>query len=293
MRLLAQCHLRYQVAEPAAAIAKVHVRREAGQTITNEALELTSGAHLEIVPDPASGARWLTGTVAGEFEIAYRAVVDVLPRAPLPSDARQHDWTQLDSEALTYLLPSRFCPSDKFGRFVEREFRHTAPGGERVNAILDWLHAKIDYLHGVSDAETTAERTFVDRAGVCRDFTHLGITLCRASGIPARAVAAYALALEPADFHAVMEVYVGGGWWLIDPTRLAPTDGLIRIVHGRDAADIAFLTTAGAAVPVAVTVSVAELRGTAVTAPLPPSREGSSQDGGAPTPAPVSVRAPP
>ena len=268
MRLLAQCHLRYSVAEPAAAIAKVHVRRGPGQSIVDEVLELTSGAALEIVPDPASGARLLTGTVAGEFEIAYRAVVDITPRRAMPGTARQHDWSELDPDTLTYLLPSRFCPSDKFGRFVEREFGHTAPGGERVNAILDWLDAKVDYLHGVSDAETTAERTFVDRAGVCRDFTHLGITLCRVSGIPARAVAAYALALEPADFHAVMEVYVGGGWWLLDPTRLAPIDGLIRIVDGRDAADIAFLTTAGAAVPVAVTVSVAELR--APVAPATP-----------------------
>ena len=247
-----------------AAIAKVHVRREPGQTIADERLELTVGAALETVPDAASGTRWLIGTVAAEFEIAYRATVDVLPRRPLPSDARQHDWTELGPDALTYLLPSRFCPSDKFGRFVEREFGQAGTGGARVNAVLDWLQAKIDYIHGVSDAETTAERTFVDRAGVCRDFTHLGITLCRASGIPARAVAAYALALEPADFHAIMEVYVDGGWWLIDPTRLAPIDGLIRIVHGRDAADIAFLTTAGPAVPVAITVSVAEL----VSSPL-------------------------
>jgi len=268
MRLLAQCHLRYTVAMPMAAIAKVHVRPEPGQAIVNEHLDLTPGAALAVADDVAGAARWLTGSVSGDFEIAYRATVDVLPRLPLPDTAEQHDWAALSPDILNYLLPSRFCPSDKFGRFAAREFGDVAAGGARVRAILDWLHAKVDYIHGVSDAETTAERTFVDRAGVCRDFTHLGITLCRASGIPARAVAAYALALEPADFHAVMEVYVGGGWWLIDPTRLAPVDGLIRIVHGRDAADIAFLTTAGVAGQVAVTVSVAEL-----TSPLPSLRE--------------------
>ncbi len=96
-------------------------------------------------------------------------------------------------------------------------------------------------------ATTGAAGTFIDRAGVCRDFTHLGLTLCRAAGIPARAVAAYALALDPPDFHAVFEVFLDGGWWLVDPTRLAPIAGMVRIAHGRDAADIAFLTTAGGA----------------------------------------------
>lgn len=263
MRLLAQCHLRYRASETMAAVAKVHVRREPGQRIASETLELTDGAALETVDDAGQDARWLIGSVSGEFEISYRATVDVAPRALLPADAAQADWTALTPDILTYLLPSRFCPSDKFGRFTARAFGDSS-GAARVGQVLDWLHAKIDYVHGVSDAETTAERTFVDRAGVCRDFTHLGITLCRASGIPARAVAAYAHALEPADFHAVMEVYVGGSWWLIDPTRLAPVDGLIRIVHGRDAADIAFLTTAGMAEQVAVTVSVIELTRPAV-----------------------------
>ena len=92
-------------------------------------------------------------------------------------------------------------------------------------------------------AETTAERTFVDRAGVCRDFTHLGITFARALGIPARAVSAYALQLDPPDFHAIFEVYIENDWWLIDPTRLAPIEGIVRIGSGRDASDIAFLTS--------------------------------------------------
>ena len=79
--------------------------------------------------------------------------------------------------------------------------------------------------------------------GVCRDFTHLGITLVRALGIPARAVSAYALQLNPPDFHAIFEVYLENGWWLIDPTRLAPIEGIVRIGSGRDASDIAFLTS--------------------------------------------------
>jgi transglutaminase-like putative cysteine protease len=110
-------------------------------------------------------------------------------------------------------------------------------------AVLEWIHRNVDYVPGVSDAETTAERTFVDRAGVCRDFTHLGITMARALGIPARAVSAYALKINEPDFHAIFEVFVENGWWLVDPTRLAPIEGIVRIGSGRDASDIAFLTT--------------------------------------------------
>ncbi len=259
MRLFAQCNLAYEFAAATEAVAKLQVLESADQTIVGETLTLSPGARLVSVT-AADGSRLLRGVMEGTVDLAYTATVDVAPRTAIPPDARQHRWDELPPETLDYLLPSRFCPSDKFGRFVAREFA-AGPGGARVAAILDWLHQEVDYIHGISNAETTAERTFVDRAGVCRDFTHLGITLCRAANIPARAVGAYAWRLEPADFHAVMEIYLDGQWWLADPTRLAPGDGLIRIATGRDAADIAFLTTGGAVRQIAMTVSVARLDG--------------------------------
>lgn len=258
MRLFAQCNLAYEFDVEVEAIAKVQVHSSADQVVVAETLRLTPGARLKSVHAP-DGSRLLMGQVEGPVDLAYTATVEVAPREIVPMDAVQHRWSELPAETLDYLLPSRFCPSDKFGRFVAREFGQTQDGGARVHAILDWIHAEVDYLHGVSDAETTAERTFVDRAGVCRDFTHLGITLCRAANIPARAVGAYAWRLHPEDFHAVMEVFVGNRWWLVDPTRLAPQDGLVRIATGRDAADIAFLTTGGAVRQVAMTVSVVRL----------------------------------
>jgi transglutaminase superfamily protein len=97
--------------------------------------------------------------------------------------------------------------------------RHVA----RIMAMLEWIHRNVDYVADVSNAETTAERTFVDRAGVCRDFTHLGITFARALGIPARAVSAYALQLDPLDFHAIFEVYIENDWWLIDRQGSRPS----------------------------------------------------------------------
>ncbi|TCR68250.1 transglutaminase superfamily protein [Bosea sp. BK604] len=126
-------------------------------------------------------------------------------------------------------------------------------------SILEWIAAEVDYVAGVSTPESSAAHTFTVRAGVCRDFTHLGITFCRALSIPARAVSAYSLDVQPPDFHAVMEVYLENAWWLVDPTRLAPIEGIIRIAHGRDAADTAFLTTDKACTVVSQTVQVSRV----------------------------------
>ena len=95
----------------------------------------------------------------------------------LPQTGRQHLWSDLPNEVLPFLLPSHYCPSDKFMRFAQREFGAAGDGVGRVMAILEWIHDNVDYVAGVSSSETTGERTFVDRAGICRDFTHLGITM--------------------------------------------------------------------------------------------------------------------
>ena len=119
-----------------------------------------------------------------------------------------------------------------------------------VQAVLNWLSENIEYAFGISSSDTTAEHTFVERKGVCRDFTHLGITLCRALNIPARAVSAYAMGLEPQDFHAVFEVYLENAWWLV------PVENLVLIGVGRDAADIAFLSTSSPCSLIRQTVKV-------------------------------------
>jgi transglutaminase-like putative cysteine protease len=240
--LTIRAELVYAFSQPTQLIAAVEAAQSADQTILEETLEIDPPA--ELTRDrSATGERRFRARVSGDVTIRYTATVDNGVRPLLPPQAVQHSWIDLPAETLPYLLPSRFCPSDKFIRYANREFGDAADGVGRVMAVLDWMSRHVDYVHGSSSPETTAERTFVDRAGVCRDFSHLGITLCRALGIPARAVAAYALALEPPDFHAVFEVYLDGQWWLVDPTRLAPVAGLVRIAEGRDAADIAFLTT--------------------------------------------------
>ena len=244
MKIRVRAELVYRFDPPTDAIYQLQVAHWPGQNILEERLETTPPVEFIENEDAEFGARTLRAHLSGEVALTYEAVVDNGLLKGLPPVTVQHDWNDLPAEVLTYLNPSRYCPSDQFGRFAERTFGGTV-GGERVLAILDWIKANIDYEPGSSDSETTAARTFIDRAGVCRDFTHLGITLCRASGIPARAVSAYAFDLTPPDFHAIFEVWLSDGWWLVDPTGLAPVEGLVRIACGRDAADIAFLTTQG------------------------------------------------
>ena len=242
MKLRVRAELVYSFDPPTDAIYKIQVAHWPGQEILEERLTFDPPVQFQEDEDVDFGARTLRCHVQGEVALVYEAVVDNGVLKGLPPSVSQHDWGDLPAEVLPYLQPSRYCPSDQFGRFVTRQFGETA-GGARVLAILNWIDENIDYEHGVSDTETTAARTFIDRAGVCRDFTHLGMTFCRASGIPARAVSAFAHQLTPPDFHAIFEVWLDGGWWLVDPTGLAPVEGLVRIACGRDAADIAFLTT--------------------------------------------------
>ncbi len=112
-------------------------------------------------------------------------------------------------------------------------------------AVTDWINRSIEYLSGSTNSETSACDTVTERAGVCRDFAHLGITLCRALSIPARYFTGYAFKLYPADFHACFEAYIGGHWVIFDATKLAPLNGLVKIATGRDAADAAVASIFG------------------------------------------------
>jgi transglutaminase-like putative cysteine protease len=127
-----------------------------------------------------------------------------------------------------------------------------------VNAICGWIYDHLEYQPGSSNEETTADETLLKRAGICRDFSHLGIAFCRGLGIPARFVSCYAHGLVPSDFHAVFEAYLDGRWWLFDATRQADLDGLVRIGIGRDAAEVAFSTPFGTFQPKMMEVHIAQ-----------------------------------
>lgn len=121
-------------------------------------------------------------------------------------------------------------------------------GFEKVTRICNWIYEYVEYLPRLTNSSTSAFDTATQRAGVCRDYAHLGIALCRSLGIPACFVSSYAYGLTPADFHAHFEAFLGGRWIIFDPSRLSPQSSFIRIGHGRDAADTSFATIFGNAV---------------------------------------------
>ncbi len=187
----------------------------------------------------------------GRFEVHHEAEVDIRRQiVDLPS-LRQLEPHQMPAAPVKYLFDSRYCFADMFHSFVDDQFGGTS-GGERVQAIHDWVAEKFTYTPGCSDASTTAHDSFIERRGICRDYAHMVVTLARASVIPARFVACYAPDVTPQDFHAVAEVFLhdpesdeGGTWQLVDATGMAKPDEIVKIGVGRDAADVSFLTSFG------------------------------------------------
>ncbi|MDQ1137911.1 transglutaminase-like putative cysteine protease [Microbacterium sp. SORGH_AS 1204] len=202
--------------------------------VVDEALDITvDGVEVHPVEHiDAHGTRLHRATLpVGTADIHYRGVV-APPAAPAPSD---------DVDPVRYLRPSRYAPSDAIGAAAE-PFAGL-PAREAVARIPAWVWEHLSYVPGSSGPTDTALDTLREREGVCRDYAHLTIALLRASGVPARLVSAFAPGLDPMDFHAVVEAFVDGRWEVVDATRLAPRDHLVRIATGRDAADTAFLTT--------------------------------------------------
>lgn len=246
MRFSIDCELDYDVAADTTLMLNVEAQRGGRQQILAETLTLPGGVLAEAHEVPETGNRYRRLILpVGSHHIAYHADVETRPAVDDVSDVGEIPVSHLPFDVMPHLYPSRYCQSDKLGRFAWRQFGDIASGHEKVEAICNWIYDNVDYLEGSSDTSTSAYDTFTLRAGVCRDFAHLGITFARALGIPARFVSAYALDLVPQDFHAVFEAYLGGRWYLFDATRLCPIDGIVRIAVGRDAADSAFATYFG------------------------------------------------
>ncbi|MEZ2389200.1 transglutaminase family protein [bacterium RCC_150] len=147
-------------------------------------------------------------------------------------------------ELIRYVRPSRYAESDRLLPTSYAEFGGLH-GEELLQAVRNWVHGELRYVSGSSRGTDGAVETLLHRKGVCRDFAHLAIALLRSKDIPARLTAVYAPGLSPMDFHAVAEAHLDGGWYVIDPTGLAPREAMLRITSGRDSSDTAFLSTVG------------------------------------------------
>lgn len=256
MRLSIEAMLDYSFEHPTDVLLQMEAAALPDQVIESANLQLSPVEQFARVPaqDGIGERIWLR--TGNRLTADYKATVAITREAgdwrALPRVAPH----RLPGDAVQYLLGSRYCQSDLFPNFVDAEFPGL-DGGARVMAIRDWIERRFAYIPGVSNAETTAMETFVRREGVCRDYAHVLITLVRACGIPARMASVYALGVEPQDFHAVAEVFLGDAWHLVDPTGMAKEGAMARIGIGRDAADISFLTAYGFAAFNALRVRVA------------------------------------
>jgi transglutaminase-like putative cysteine protease len=194
--------------------------------------------------------------VAGRFEVRYSATVEVV-RPLLPDVVAADNPGRLPLTVLTYLLPSRYCESDRFSQVAWELFGNSENRAEQVREVCRWLDANLIYASGSTDGRTSAWDVWQGRQGVCRDYAHLGIAFCRALSIPARYIGGYAAGLDPMNFHACFEAYLGGTWFLFDPTDQIPPEEIVVIARGRDATNAALTTIFGKVQtsPVRVTTS--------------------------------------
>ncbi len=240
------CTLTFEVRGDTVLALQVAPAKTAGELLA-EQLEVTLND--QSLPEPVTervvegtGRIHLVRSGTGTLAVSYTATIRA-PRPLAPEEApASDDEAGFDTEAIVALRQSRYCPSDAMTGFAAAEFASLDRGPDLAGAVASWVFEHLARADS-SDPLDTAVDTLLSSAGVCRDFAHLTISLCRALGVPARFVSVYAPGLSPMEFHAVLEARRDGRWEVLDPTRQAPRPSLVRIGTGRDAADAAFVTT--------------------------------------------------
>jgi transglutaminase-like putative cysteine protease len=251
VRLKFCIELKYEIADhPGDFIFNIHAAQTPCQSLVIENFVVSQPVAVSLFTDPAHGNRYARlRAEPGNLSVRYDATVDIAHHIASPDGIEEVPIAQLPAEALAYIYPSRYCQSDRLHRLASTEFGGMRPGYWRVRAIQDWVHRRTKFVSGSSNATTSAVDTLIEQVGVCRDFAHLMIALCRAINIPARFATAIDYGSDPAfgptDFHAYVEAFLSGRWYLFDPTGMALPTGLIRLGTGRDAADVSFATIFG------------------------------------------------
>jgi transglutaminase-like putative cysteine protease len=262
VRLKFSIELRYEIAgAPADFIFNIHATETQCQSLIGEKLELSQDVPVFLFVDPAHGNRYARLRAdPGPLVVAYEATVDIAHYVASADSIGEVAIADLPPETLPYIYPSRYCQSDRLQQVARQEFGTMQPGYGRVRAIRDWVQQRTRFLSGSSNATTSAVDTLTEQVGVCRDFAHLMIGICRALNIPARFVTGIDYGSDPSfgppDFHAYVEAFLGGRWYLFDPTGMTVPMGLIRLGTGRDAADVSFATIFGAVASSAPIISI-------------------------------------
>jgi hypothetical protein len=274
IRLEFEVELAYEIDDFAGAdfVFNIHAARTPHQTIETERLELSQPVTPDLAVDPATGTRFMRlHARRGPLRVGYAATLALEHHKAEPDALSEVPVRCLPPEVISCIYPSRYCQSDRLLKLAFDEFGGLYPGYSRVLAVQHWVQKQITFTSNVSDSSTSAVDTLIERVGVCRDFAHLMIALCRALNMPARMATGTDYGANLAngfpDFHAYVEVFLSDRWYLFDAAGTGIPMGFLRFGTGRDAADVAFATIFGAVQASAPLIRIHALEGPGLEVP--------------------------
>jgi len=260
MWLRTSCEIAFEISIPTPFILMLRPRNVINQWVARQSYTLKPTVPVYEYTDDYGNLCQRLIAPPGQFwihtcaDIHTNDQIEACPGAPL--DEVQY----LPNEVLTYLLPSRYCESDRFVTLAQEIVDGVKPGYDQVAKVNQWVHDNIRFNPDSPYFQMSAVEVNQTREGVCRELAHLGIALCRALCIPARMAVGYLYGLHPMDFHAWFETYVGGRWYAFDPTQPKPHGGRVIVAYGHDAADVAIFTQFGSElIPMHMSVNVEQL----------------------------------
>ena len=239
MKLKVSCQLCFEIVEPSVLILILRLFRGYQQLITREVYSIKPALPIIESTDSFGNSYQRLVVPMGDVLIYTSAEVIVNDYVDVAQGACFVEIQQLPHDVLPFLLPSRYCESDRFGDLAREITADALLGYDQVGKINDWVRESIDYTPGSSDYPLSATEVHHLGHGVCRDLAQVAIALCRSISIPARLVVGYLYNLQPMDLHAWFEAYIGDRWYTFDPTQQELMGGRVIIAFGRDAADVA------------------------------------------------------
>ncbi len=247
--------IRFEIPSPVAMVALLNVHPSRAQDLrAADELRVEHATHVETFIDSFGNRCTRFVAPQGTLRLSNTTLLEDPGFADrVKYDARELPVQELPTHLLGYLLNSRYCEVDRFATIASELFGGIRPGWGRVQAICDWVHAKVSFGYQYARPTKTALDVFAERFGVCRDFQHLAVTLCRALHIPARYATGYLgdirvpAAPSPMDFSAWFEAYLEDRWWTFDARYNCPRFGRVLMATGRDASDVAITTSFGMA----------------------------------------------
>jgi transglutaminase-like putative cysteine protease len=248
MWLRTGCELTFDITVPVPFVLMLRPRSGAQQWVAREEYRLQPSVPVFEFTDGYGNLCQRLIAPTGPFEVSTSADVMTADFVDQAFGAPFIEIQNLPDAVLGYLLPSRYCESDRFNQMATEIAAGHLPGYDQVAAIVNWLRHNISFRPGSSDIPVSAIEVNARQFGVCRDLAHLGIALCRSLSIPARMVVGYLYRLAPMDLHAWFEVYVGGRWYTFDATQAELKGGYVAVGYGRDAADVAVFNQYGPAI---------------------------------------------